>query len=101
MRLPYLHNEGWSGRVLKAELLETAGLALAEKNLNDMARINRWFGTHRTLRRVMKTLVSPKEQFSLLDVGAGSGDLGRCILDRFRHATVVSRIVGVFTCGRH
>ena len=47
MHLPFLRAEGWSGRVLKPELLETAGLALADKNLRDMARFNRWFGTHR------------------------------------------------------
>jgi SAM-dependent methyltransferase len=90
MRLPLLRGKGWSRRVLKPELLETARFALAEKNLHDMARINRWFGPHRALLRVIKDLVSPQEQFSLLDVGAGSGDMGNCILKRFRHAKVVS-----------
>jgi hypothetical protein len=68
MRLPLLSDKAWSRRVLRPELLETAGLALAERNLHDMARINRWFGPHRTLHRVMKDLVSPQEKFSLLDV---------------------------------
>jgi 2-polyprenyl-3-methyl-5-hydroxy-6-metoxy-1,4-benzoquinol methylase len=90
MRLPSLSGKSWSRRVLQPELLETAGLALAKKNLHDMARINRWFGPHRALLRLMKDLVSPEEQFSLLDVGAGSGDMGKCILKRFRHAKVVS-----------
>ena len=82
--------KGWSGRVLHTELLETAGVALAEKNLHDMARINQWFGPHRALLRVIKDLVSPQEEFSLLDVGAGSGDMGNCVLKRFPHARVVS-----------
>src|ERR1700694_4127968 len=90
MRLPLLRGQGWSRRVLKPELLETAGLALAEENLHDIGRINKWFGPHRALRRIIKDLVSPQEQFSLLDVGAGSGDMGNCILKRFRHARVVS-----------
>ena len=90
MRVPLLSGKGWSRRVLKPELLETAGLALAEKNLHDMARINQWFGPHRALLRVLKQLVSPQEAFSLLDVGAGSGDMGNCILKRFPHARVVS-----------
>ena len=90
MRLPLLSGKGWSRRVLKPQLLETAGPALAEKNLHDMARINRWFGPHRALLRVIRHSVSPQEQFSLLDVGAGSGDMGNCILKRFRHARVVS-----------
>ena len=59
MRLPLLSGKGWSRRVLKPELLETAGFVLAEKNLHDMARINHWFGPHRALLRVIKDLVSP------------------------------------------
>jgi hypothetical protein len=84
MRLPLLGGKDWSCRALKPELLETAGLALAERNLRDMARINQWFGPHRALLRVIKNLVSPQEQFSLLDVGAGSGDMGNCIFKHFR-----------------
>jgi hypothetical protein len=82
--------QSWSGRVLQPELLETASSALAEKNLRDMARINRWFGTHRALLRLMKDLASPQEQFSLLDVGAGSGDMGKCKGLRFCALLVVS-----------
>lgn len=33
---PYCRGKGWSRRVLKTELLETAGVALVEKNLHDM-----------------------------------------------------------------
>ena len=37
MRLPFLHSEGWSGRALRPELLETAGHERTEENLRDMA----------------------------------------------------------------
>src|SRR5579862_9538924 len=79
-----------SCRILRPELLESAASTLADRNLRDIARINRWFGGHRSLLRVLKDLARPGEQFSVLDVGAGSGDMGKCIRRRFRNATVVS-----------
>jgi hypothetical protein len=79
-----------NGRALHSELLECAGPEPADRNLRDIARINRWFGGHDSLLRIMKDLVDPSEPFSLLDVGAGSGDMGRCILRHFRNAKVVS-----------
>jgi SAM-dependent methyltransferase len=79
-----------NGRVLKSELLETADPVLADRNLRDIARINSWFGGHRALLRVLKDLAPPQKQFSILDVGAGSGDMGKCIRQRFQNATVVS-----------
>lgn len=79
-----------SGRVLRPELLESAAPAQADRNLRDLVRINRWFGGHRALLSVLKELVRPGRQFSVLDVGAGSGDMGQCIRRHFRNATVVS-----------
>lgn len=81
---------GWTGRVLEPEWLERAGRAHAGRNLCELARINRWFGGHRALLRIMKDLVDPAEHFSVLDVGAGSGDMGRCLTRHFRNAEVVS-----------
>ena len=78
------------GRILQQELLECAGPEPAERNLRDLVRINRWFGGHHALLQIMRELVNPDEQFSLLDVGAGSGDMGRCITRHFRNAQVVS-----------
>lgn len=79
-----------SGRRLKPELLERAGPVDADRNLRELARINRWFGGHRALLRVMRDLVHPNEKFSLLDMGAGSGDMSRCLVRRYPHATVVA-----------
>jgi hypothetical protein len=78
------------GRKLRPESLECAAPALADRNLREIARINRWFGGHDPLLRVMKDLVGSQEQFTLLDVGAGSGDMGRCLTRQFRNAKVVS-----------
>lgn len=81
---------GKGGRILQPELLEGADSSHAQRNLQDIARINRWFGGHRSLLRVLKDLAPPTRPFSVLDVGAGSGDMGKCIRRRFRNATVVS-----------
>jgi ubiquinone/menaquinone biosynthesis C-methylase UbiE len=78
------------GRILRPELLEIAPSTLADQNLRDIARINRWFGGHRALLSILKDLAPPRKEFSVLDVGAGSGDMGKCIRRRFRNATVVS-----------
>jgi hypothetical protein len=51
---------GWSGRVLEPEWLESAGPAHADRNLRELAVINRWFGGHRALLRMMKGLVDPR-----------------------------------------
>jgi len=72
------------------ERLDSAEATEAQTNLRDIARINRWFGGHRTLVRLLRTFVGPDDQFSMLDVGAGSGDIARCIQQRFPHACVVS-----------
>jgi SAM-dependent methyltransferase len=78
------------GRILTAERLDSADVAEAERNLRELARINRWFGGHRILIQTLRGLIRPHDRFSILDVGAGSGDMGRCVQKRFRNATVVS-----------
>jgi len=77
-------------RRLQRELLDSASPEQAETNLRDLARINRWFGGHRTLLRLLRNLAGPNESFTVLDVGAGSGDMGRSIHSRFPQARVTS-----------
>jgi SAM-dependent methyltransferase len=79
-----------NGRVLKAEWLEAMPSSEAERNLSDLVRINRWFGGHRALLQVFRKLVHPQDRFSVLDVGAASGDMGRRILRSYRNSLVVS-----------
>lgn len=76
-------------RVLKPELLDSAGRELRDLNLQDIVRINRWCGGHRVLLRVLRGLVSSRERFSVLDVGAASGDMGQCIREVFPNARVL------------
>lgn len=78
-----------NGRVLQRELLSAADPELAAENLRDLARINRLFGVHRILLGLLRELVSPKERFSVLDVGAASGDLGESVRRTYPAAKVV------------
>ena len=79
-----------ANRAFTRELLETAAPESAVRNLREIARINRRFGGHAVLVRLMRNLVHSQEQFSVLDVGAASGDMGRCLIRHFPNARVVS-----------
>jgi len=77
-------------RVIIPELLDHASPEDALQCLKDLARINRYFGGYRTLRKIFGEFVRPQESFSVLDVGAGSGDLGAALRRSYTRATVVS-----------
>jgi hypothetical protein len=78
------------GRVLKPELLDSLPEQAARASLSDLVRINRDWGGHSTLRRLLTPLVRRNETFSLLDVGAASGDMGDCVRANYRGARVTS-----------
>ena len=77
MTLTLNMRRGWrtdlANRTFTRELLETATPEAAVRNLREIARINRWFGGHAALIRMMRDLVHSQERFSVLDVGAASG----------------------------
>jgi SAM-dependent methyltransferase len=77
-------------RVIVPEELDQAGPEEAKKVLADLARVNRYFGGHRILRQIVAGLARRDEAFSLLDVGAASGDIGAAVRGRYPRATVVS-----------
>src|ERR1700724_4653811 len=79
-----------AGRVLRSEHLESAEPTDVEKNLRDIARINRLFGGHRTMLNLLREFIEPADRFSILDVGAASGDVGKCIVKRYGNAKVTS-----------
>jgi hypothetical protein len=78
------------GRVLKPEILDTLSEEDARASLADLTRINRQWGGHSTLRRLLRKVVRSGESFSLLDVGAASGDMGSRIREWYPKAHVVS-----------
>jgi len=77
-------------RSVQPEWLDLSPLPAARQNLHDIVRINRWFGGHRSLLQVLQRLVRPSDQFSLLDVGSASGDMGTRIRKSYKNAFVVS-----------
>jgi SAM-dependent methyltransferase len=78
-----------NARLLSPELLDTAPDDAALANLRDLTRINRWLGGHRIASALLESL-RPPARFTLLDVGAASGDYARAFLHRFPGAAVVS-----------
>ena len=71
-------------RVVTPELLDSDAATPAEvqETLSDLRRINRWFGGISTTRRMLEQVVarirkrsSERGEITLLDVGAGSGDV--------------------------
>jgi 2-polyprenyl-3-methyl-5-hydroxy-6-metoxy-1,4-benzoquinol methylase len=75
-------------RRIEAEQLDSAAPGAARANLADLVRINRWFGGHRIARELIARL-GPPPDFSLLDVGAASGDIARAVQAAYPQALVV------------
>jgi SAM-dependent methyltransferase len=67
-------------RVLKPEILDTLPAEEARASLADLVRINRRWGGHSSLRKLIDETIPRDEEFTVLDVGAASGDMG----ERFR-----------------
>ena len=65
------------GRVLKPELLDTLPPEEARESLADLVRVNKHWGGHSTLRKLVEETIPPGEHVTVLDVGAASGDMGR------------------------
>ena len=86
-------------RSLELEHLDKGDYSAAEYEgcLVELRRVNRWLGDARALR---KSLVSELEDcdsrnFSVVDIGAGSGELLRVIADWARGNRRKARLVGV------
>ena len=77
-------------RVVVPELLDHASPEVARENLRDLVRINRYLGGHSILRRIMTDFVGPQDRFSMLDVGAASGDMAAVLQRRYPRATITS-----------
>src|SRR6266849_2463448 len=78
------------GRILKPELLDTLPPEEARASLADLVRINKYWGGHSTLQKLIDDVIPLQESFSILDVGAASGDMGRCLEASRSQARVTS-----------
>ena len=79
-----------SARRIEPEFLDHAPPEQAERSLDDLIRINRFFGGHAVLRRTLARILDRNEAFSMLDVGAGSGDMGVALREKYPRAAVTS-----------
>jgi SAM-dependent methyltransferase len=80
----------FSHRLIKPELLDHAPAEEARPNLADLIRINQKFGGHSVILKTLERVVHPEHAFSLLDIGAASGDTARTIGCAFPLSRVVS-----------
>ena len=78
------------GRVLKPEILDTLPPEEARASLADLVRVNKYWGGHSTLRKLVDRVIPPDQPFTLLDVGAASGDMGRVLREMRPLAQVTS-----------
>jgi ubiquinone/menaquinone biosynthesis C-methylase UbiE len=85
-------------RVVTPELLDSDAATPAEvqQTLADLRRINRWFGGISTTRRMLEQVVtrirkpsSGRGELTLLDVGAGSGDVSLTAARQIRPPTQI------------
>ncbi len=79
-----------SGRKLRPERMDSSDPETTARCLKDLTRINALLGGYRSLCRVMRLLVPREEPFTVLDVGAASGDMGVALCKSFRNAVVTS-----------
>jgi 2-polyprenyl-3-methyl-5-hydroxy-6-metoxy-1,4-benzoquinol methylase len=77
-------------RLIKPELLDHAPLEEARANLADLVRINSNFGGHTTIGKIMAQVAAERDQFTLLDIGAASGDTARLLKRLYPSASVTS-----------
>jgi ubiquinone/menaquinone biosynthesis C-methylase UbiE len=77
-------------RRIEPELMDEAGPEEAQRILRDLVRINARLGGHATIRKLLLRAGCNGGRFSLLDVGAASGDTAALIRRYFPSAQVTS-----------
>jgi SAM-dependent methyltransferase len=77
-------------RVIVPEALDHAPPDVARASLRDLERVNRYLGGYYVLGRLFDSVAKPGDSFSVLDIGAATGDMGAAIRRRFPRARVTS-----------
>ena len=78
-----------SRRIIEHEILDEQPPGAGERSLRDLVRINRFLGGHEALRKAL-TRIPAAGAFTLVDVGAASGDSGDIVRARYPHCRVTS-----------
>jgi ubiquinone/menaquinone biosynthesis C-methylase UbiE len=66
-----------------------------ERDLENLASLNRWFGSHRLLRHFLRRWWTPGSSYRVLDLCTGAGDLPRVMVDFARSHGITIRIIAV------
>lgn len=77
-------------RVIRPEILDEASPEPAAVSLENLRKINRLLGGQEVLRKRLREVADPVDRFTMLDVGAASGDMGRAVLRNYPNAVVTS-----------
>ena len=77
-------------RKIEPEVLDHVAPEVARPNLADLVRINQTLGGHSVLRKMLAQVANPGDSFSLLDVGAASGDSAAVIRQTYAGAHITS-----------
>jgi 2-polyprenyl-3-methyl-5-hydroxy-6-metoxy-1,4-benzoquinol methylase len=80
----------FANRLIKPELLDHAPPDEARLNLADLVRINHNFGGHSTIRKMLAQVVTKDDKFTLLDIGAASGDTAHLVQRLYPRASVTN-----------
>jgi ubiquinone/menaquinone biosynthesis C-methylase UbiE len=63
---------------------------VARRNLADLIRINRYFGGHSVVKRMASEIIDGNRRFTVLDIGAASGDTGCMLRSLYPGASVTN-----------
>jgi SAM-dependent methyltransferase len=77
-------------RCIEPEMLDHAPPDVTRASLRDLARVNRYLGGYYVLGKLFGGIAKSGDSFSVLDIGAASGDMGAAIRRRYRRAQVTS-----------
>ena len=88
----------FASRFIQPELLDSAEPEEARVNLEDLVQINRRFGGHSTILKTLARVASKEQAFSLLDIGAASGDSARVIQRAYPAATIINLDYNLVNC---
>ncbi|HYP14642.1 MAG TPA: methyltransferase domain-containing protein [Bryobacteraceae bacterium] len=75
-------------RIIRQEILDQQTAEAGKGSLSDLIRINQLFGGHALLLRTLGQLFRRDDRFTMLDIGAASGDMGDVVRKHFPQSLV-------------
>ena len=66
-----------------------------ERDLANLASLNRWFGSHRLVTHFLELWFEKGESYRVLDLATGAGDIPRLIVDWARQRGIAVEVEAV------